>query len=64
MNDKATKKIGRPVGTTKKNTADQQLPRIRVTQAQLDAYRAKSEETGKTLSGWVKDTLDKETKSR
>ncbi len=50
---------GRPKGSTIDNPADHRLPHIRVTKEQLDSYKSKASDTEKTLSGWVKDTLDK-----
>lgn len=58
------KKRGRPVGSKANVTADAVLPPIRVKRAQLDAYKAKADKEGKSLSGWVKEALDKEVKSR
>jgi len=49
------KSLGRPKSD---NPADQRLPHIRVTKEQLDKYRRKAIEKDKTLSAWVKDTLD------
>jgi hypothetical protein len=51
------KTIGRPKLT---NPANERLPHIRVTKEQLDNYRSAATEYGKSLSGWVKDTLDRE----
>ncbi len=50
---------GRPKGSTIDNPADHRLPHIRVTKEQLEAYKAKASNQSKTLSAWVKDTLDK-----
>ncbi len=56
------KKIGRPVGSTAEVVADAVLPPIRVRKEQLIAYKDKASELGKSLSRWVKDTLDREVK--
>lgn len=48
--------MGRPKST---NPANERLPHIRVTKEQLDSYHSAAEKNGKTLSGWVKETLDK-----
>lgn len=58
MNEVTRNKRGRPVGSVSENTADKQLPRIRVTQSQLDTYKAASKLRGKTLSAWVRESLD------
>lgn len=52
------KKRGRPLGSTVENTANKQLPRVRVTEDQLKAYKAASEREGKTFSAWVRGKLD------
>lgn len=54
------RKRGRPVGSTAEVVADEVLPPIRVRKDQLEAYRAAASKADKSLSGWVKDTLDKE----
>ena len=51
---------GRPKGSNIDNPADHRLPHIRVTKEQLDSYKSKAFKKEKTLSRWVKDTLDKE----
>ncbi len=53
------KQRGRPRGSTINNPADHRLPHIRVTKEQLDKYRDAAASNNKTLSAWVKDTLDK-----
>lgn len=52
------KKRGRPIGSTAKKSADSVLPPIRVTKEQLESYRDEATSKDKTLSAWVKDTLD------
>ena len=54
--DKKKPVMGRP---KLEKTIDQRLPRIRVTQEQLDAYKKASKREGKTLSEWVRYNLDK-----
>jgi len=49
---------GRPKGYRKQDPADKQLPRVRVTQKQLDAYKAASKQENKTFSAWVRESLD------
>lgn len=55
------KEIKKPVmGRPKLDvTANKQLPRIRVTEDQLTAYKAASKNEGKSLSKWAKDLMDK-----
>jgi len=47
---------GRPPVADK---ADKTLSRVRVTQGQIEDYQRAAKRTNKTLSSWVKDTLDK-----
>jgi len=58
--DTSKKKRGRPFGSTADSVADSVLPPIRVKKEQLEAYKTKASNQNKTLSAWVKDTLDKE----
>jgi len=58
MTDIVKKKRGRPVGSKGNKTATKQLPRIRVTEDQLNAYREASGREGKSLSKWAKDLMD------
>jgi len=62
MTEIIKKKRGRPAGSKAENTASKQLPRIRVTEDQLNAYRAASEREGKSLSKWAKDLMDQASK--
>lgn len=62
MNDETKKKPGRPAGYRAKNPASERLPSIRVTPEQLDSYKAKADTEEKSLSGWIKTTLDKAAK--
>ncbi len=55
MKDKTKSVMGRPKIA---NPADKQLPRIRVTEDQLKAYKAASKRSGKNLSEWVRSALD------
>lgn len=58
MENKETKKRGRPVGYRAENPMDKALPKVMVTKDQLKAYKAASEREGKTFSAWVRSVLD------
>lgn len=59
MNEKTKKKRGRPAGYKVENPQNKTIPKVRVTETQLTAYKAASERSGKTFSAWVRDVLDK-----
>lgn len=52
---KQSKKRGRPAVD---NPATNTLSRVRVTDEQIEAYKRAGDCRGKTLSQWVRDTLD------
>jgi len=52
------RKRGRPKGSVIANPASEALPRIRIRPDQLAAYTNAAERGGKSLSAWVRDTLD------
>jgi hypothetical protein len=49
------KQMGRP---KMDNPANKQLPKVRVTQDKLDAYKQAAEGSGANFSQWVRGTLD------
>ncbi len=61
MNDKQTRKVGRPVGYRAENPSNKMLP-VKVTEDQLTTYKAAAEKRGSSFSAWVRDTLDKAAK--
>lgn len=62
MNDSVKRKRGRPKGSTSENTANQTLPRVRVTEDQLKSYKQASKREKKNFSAWVREKLDKASK--
>ena len=64
MNEPVKKKRGRPLGYRTKNPSDKVLPKVRVTDTQLSAYKDASVRSEKTLSAWVRDTLDRGAKKK
>ncbi|NKB64304.1 MAG: hypothetical protein GKR95_20045 [Gammaproteobacteria bacterium] len=64
MNESTNKKRGRPVGYRAKNPSDKVLPKVRVTDTQLNSYKDASMRSEKTLSAWVRDTLDRGAKKK
>jgi len=53
----------RPVGRPPvANKASKSLGQVRVTERQFDSYKKAAQHDGKTLSSWVRDTLDKAAK--
>ena len=59
MSEVIKKKRGRPKGSISENTANKTLPRVRVTEDHLKAYKAAAERSGLTFSAWVRKNLDK-----
>jgi len=57
MSERKQKKMGRP---TIESGYTAQLPRIRVSPLKLNEYKQKAKDSKKSLSHWVRDTLDKE----
>lgn len=56
--DSKPKKRGRPKGYRAENPASERLT-VRVTDEQLDDYRAAADTSGTSLSDWVRSTLDR-----
>jgi len=62
MTDTAKRKRGRPKGYKAENPHSERLA-VNVTSNQMDSYKAASEREGKTFSAWVREWLDKASKS-
>ena len=58
MNTLTKKKRGRPVGYRVDEPRNKSL-NTKVTETQLTNYKTASEQSGKTFSAWVRDSLDK-----
>ncbi len=52
------KKMGRPIGYRAENPKNQPMPKVMLTESQLNAYKAASKASGKTFSEWVRNCLD------
>ncbi len=52
------------MGYRAKNPSDKVLPKVRVTDTQLNSYKDASMRSEKTLSAWVRDTLDRGAKKK
>tara|TARA_R100001480_G_scaffold6492_1_gene13751 strand:+ start:561 stop:758 length:198 start_codon:yes stop_codon:yes gene_type:complete len=58
MDNESKRPRGRPKGYRAENPASERLI-VRVTEDQLDSYRAAADTAGTSLSDWVRSTLDK-----
>jgi len=62
MNRENNKQRGRPKGSKISNPASKTLSNVRVTEDQLEAYKAAAKHSGMTFSAWVRQHLDNATK--
>jgi len=58
MTEEKKRARGRPKGYKAENPQDKTLPKVRVTNDQLENYKASSEREGMTFSAWVRNVLD------
>ncbi len=61
MNERKNKKRGRPIGYKAVDPKNISLP-VKVSETELNAYKAASEREEMTFSAWVRDKLDKASK--
>lgn len=63
MTNKQTRKRGRPKMDKQQDKRNKRLPVVQVNEAELNAYRAVSKREGVTFSAWVRNALNKASKT-
>lgn len=62
MSTEKRRKPGRPPGYRVENPANKTIPKVRVTESQLEAYKQAAKASGSNFSQWVRGVLDAATK--